>query len=156
MLCTACHSAAAAYHYKTITNGVVREEHLCHDCAVKLKQGAGQGGFTDLLSGFFMPNSAPKRKVCPVCGTTESEVSRTGQVGCPECYGTFASLLDPYIRRIHGSDTHKGAAPGGKIEVKESEIDRLKDELSKAVQAQEYERAAVLRDKIKEIGGEGA
>ena len=153
MLCTNCYNAPATYHYKTITNGVVKEEHLCKDCAMKLKYGAPQGGgLTDLLSGFFNAQR-PQAKVCPNCGTTEAEVSRTAQVGCPECYKTFSSMLDPYIRRVQGSDTHVGATPTKEPELKLSEVEKLKGELQQAVEKQEYERAAEIRDKIKKLEG---
>ena len=70
MLCTNCYNAPATYHYKTITNGVVKEEHLCKDCAMKLKYGAPQGGgLTDLLSGFF--NTQPTN-LNPVIGLSLS------------------------------------------------------------------------------------
>jgi protein arginine kinase activator len=153
MLCTNCYNAPATYHYKTITNGVVKEEHLCKDCAMKLKYGSSQGGgFTDLLSGFFN-TQRPQTRVCPVCGTTEGEVSKTAQVGCPKCYETFRNLLDPYIRRVQGSDTHVGATPAKGPDLKDSEVEKLKKELQQAVEKQEYEQAAKIRDEIKKLEG---
>jgi len=157
MLCTNCHANEATYHYKNISNGVVREEHLCPLCAAKLKGVAGVGGLTDLLSGFFMPSAAPKKRVCPTCGTTEAEVSRTGQVGCPECYKVFSGLLDPYIRRVHGAEIHVGKRPGGTVDLKTGEKERLRKELDEAVAVQNYEQAAVLRDQLRALeGGEQA
>jgi len=50
-------------------------------------------------------------KSCSVCGATASEVSKSGFVGCSECYKTFAALLDPYITKIHGKAVHRGRMP---------------------------------------------
>jgi len=61
--------------------------------------------------------------------------------------------MDPMLRRIHGKTFHVGKVPkrtGGQLRIRQ-EINRLKRELQEAINAEEYERAAVIRDKIKEL-----
>ena len=84
---------------------------------------------------------------------TFDDFSKTGRFGCSQCYSTFKNQMNPMLRRIHGKTFHVGKVPkrtGGQLRIKQ-EINRLKRELQEAVNAEEYERAAVIRDKIKEL-----
>ena len=90
------------------------------------------------------------------------EISQSGKIGCAECYKTFRSQLVPMIQRIHGTTQHKGKVPGGSalrltggqsamMPVQESPLEEKKRLLKQAVEQQDYETAAVLRDEIKEM-----
>ena len=151
---------------KTIINGELKEYDLCSDCAKKM-------GYTNVFSdmedefsnflGSFFGNVLPARTQatrCEFCGTTYPEIAKTGHVGCAKCYDVFADELYPSIRRIHGNTTHCGKnskrAENAKAEkpveqTKEDKIKALKAELDKAVKEQNFEHAAELRDKIKEM-----
>ena len=96
----------------------------------------------------FYSSGMPQRqnRVCPKCGMPESEVTRTGKVGCAACNETFADILQPYIHRIHGNTSHSGRKPS-----RNRELDDLREALEKAVAAQAFEEAATLRDRIKEL-----
>lgn len=90
---------------------------------------------------------------CSQCGLTFQGFSQTGRFGCSQCYNTFKGQMSPLLRRIHGKTYHVGKVPrrtGGQLRIKH-EINRLKGELQEAINAEEYERAAVLRDQIKQI-----
>lgn len=104
---------------------------------------------------------------CKNCGMTYSQFLRNGRFGCNHCYDYFEKLLDGSLKRIHGSDTHIGKRPhkapskvtkegqSQKSLVKEkkemSEIDQLSMKLQEAIKKEEYEEAAHLRDKIREL-----
>ncbi len=117
MLCQMCGQHPATTHIKTIVNGKLTQAHLCADCAKK--QGYGNlfadwgSGFGSLLSG-FMGSAAPARQVtrCPGCGASFEDITRSGKIGCAECYHTFRGQLLPIIQRIHGTAQHKGKVPG--------------------------------------------
>ncbi|MEE1284046.1 MAG: UvrB/UvrC motif-containing protein, partial [Acutalibacteraceae bacterium] len=91
-----------------------------------------------------------------------NDIVRESQVGCAECYRLFFDKLAPSIERIHGRALHSGK----KIEVtveekneptKEERIAQLKSALQDAVEKQEFELAAKLRDEIRDMeGGENA
>lgn len=178
MMCQNCGQRAATTHIKTVVNGQLSETHLCSQCAKK--QGYGHmlsewNGFGGLLSGLLSPgllSGGPghaqqrEEKRCPGCGMSFREISRGGKLGCSECYSTFRSQLIPVIERLHGQTGHKGKAPGGSalrvqeenrqlVSVEEnratSEIEEKKRQLQKAIEAQNFEEAAVLRDQIKEL-----
>lgn len=171
MLCQMCGQHPATTHIKTIVNGKLTQAHLCADCAKK--QGYGNlfadwgSGFGSLLSG-FMGSAAPARQVtrCPGCGASFEDITRSGKIGCAECYHTFRGQLLPIIQRIHGTAQHKGKVPGSSalrvtdtnnkiVAVEETPVEEKKRLLKQAIEVQNFERAAVLRDEIKELEQHG-
>ncbi|NLO47965.1 MAG: hypothetical protein GX111_06565 [Clostridiales bacterium] len=165
MLCQNCGNNEAEYHYKTNINGEVRQLHLCKECAAKLSGGSPlklpqvnffNAFFTDLL-GASRRNPSDSRQ-CPLCGATERSILSTGKVGCFQCYDTFCDMLTPFIKKIHGNAIHQGKAPSSAgPEIKRlREIESLKRELDSAVKTEDFERAVILRDKIRELEGSEA
>lgn len=167
MLCQACGKKTATTHIKTVVNGRLEEFHLCADCAKEKGYGnlfSSWGMDLGSLLGGFLGGEAPGAQVerCPACGATFQEISRSGKLGCAQCYATFRSQLLPLIQRLHGTARHKGKVPGGSalriaggqsqmMPVKESPLEEKKRLLRQAVEQQDYETAAVLRDEIKEM-----
>ena len=169
MKCQKCKKNTADTHIKRVINGEFEEYHLCSECA---KEMGYTNVFSNLAEGFasdfnslfgsFFENALPARTQatrCETCGTTYNDIARTGMMGCADCYDVFADRILPTIRRVHGNTTHCGKnssnSKSKKVEekaedVKTSELENLKAELDKAIKNQEFEKAAVLRDKIKE------
>ena len=82
---------------------------------------------------------------------TYKDFKRTGQIGCSVCYKTFATRLEPLLRRLHGYSKHIGKIPrraGGNLGLKQ-EIASLREKIQEYIQEEEYEQAAILRDRIK-------
>jgi len=169
MLCDICHKNKASIHITEIINDEAKELHLCQHCAetesIKMQQSFG---ISDLLSGLVdFPDIMQKDKTsrCHSCGMTYDDFKRLGKLGCSECYATFSKMLMPLIKNIHGSVQHIGKEPKkkpgikkqavvGKSEPFESKaitIDALKEKLKRAITAEEYEKAAILRDEIKAL-----
>lgn len=157
MLCEKCNKNQATTHIKTVVNGILTEHNLCSRCAAE----EGYTGFPSnslagLISSMFgdsMPMKVSSVR-CPVCGATFSDISKTGKVGCSECYKTFYNELLPYLKRIHGSTKHVGKIPISSPITEESSmetIESLRVELNRLVSEEKYEEAAVVRDKIKEL-----
>ena len=76
---------------------------------------------------------------------------------CSSDLETFRAQLKPLLRRIHGSTRHSGKSP-----VKDSarvalrrEIQRLHEDMQKAIEHEEFETAARLRDQIRSIETSG-
>lgn len=174
MLCERCKKNNATLFYKETINGKTTSLSLCHDCAKELeKEGkltvfskpfvpsfSGFGAIDDLFSGFFAPTkkalAATEEKRCPLCASAFSDIVSNGKVGCAKCYETFRGELDRTIRSIHGNVKHKGRAAGPEKEKndKKAKIASLREELGSAVKAEDFERAAKLRDEIKKLEGE--
>lgn len=161
MLCQKCGKNTATVHYKQIINGAVYEEYLCTECADKTNKGFTlDGGFDELfgkLFGSYRTSSELKSpKACPLCGSTIRDISNSGKVGCAKCYEVFREELMPTVTGIHGNVTHIGRTPGNHREMmeKQAKINELKARQQKAVEEQDYELAAQLRDEIKAIENE--
>ena len=168
MLCQNCGKNQATTYYKETVNGQTREMHLCPDCAAKLT--GGTAGFGSLFSDPFFSDpfgsllSSPfggtaqaigGGRRCPSCGMTESELRRSGRAGCADCYKSFSDILLPYIKKLHGAAAHVGAAPAPAADAPAvNPVEGLKTKLSEAVQAENYEEAARLRDEIRRLEGE--
>lgn len=167
MKCQKCNKNNATTHIKRVINGEFEEYNLCSECAKEMGYNNIFGSFTDdfnSLFGSFFENALPARSQatrCEFCGTSYSDIARTGMVGCANCYDIFSDRIMPTVRRVHGNTTHCGknsqfakSELAGTKEEKSSDIDALKAEIDKAIKNQEFEKAAELRDKIKAMEGE--
>ena len=178
MLCQNCKKNEATTYYKENINGQTRELHLCPECAAKLTGGAPDFGsffsepffghsflndpffsqpFGSMLSSPFASTTQAigGGRRCPTCGMTESELRRSGRAGCGDCYKNFSDILLPYIKKLHGAAAHVGPAPkAAENQTPADPVAGLKAKLSDAVQAENYEEAARLRDEIRRLEGE--
>lgn len=96
-------------------------------------------------------------RACPVCKTYLSEIVKTGKAGCSNCYNEFRDEFEYILNNIHSSSTHSGKAPKNadkKIRLKK-EKEELSKKMQKAVMEQNFEEAAVLRDKLKTLEQKG-
>lgn len=165
MLCQNCNQNEATVYLKQTINGQTTEMHLCPVCAKQLGQtvqnpfGAWfDDPFFTQPSLFFEPFGQSEQlgsgQRCPTCGLTESELQRTGRVGCADCYKTFESMLTPYIRKLHGTTAHVGTAPSTQNHTNENQTEALRSKLEAAIKQENYEEAARLRDEIRRLEGQ--
>lgn len=162
MLCQNCGKYEATTHVKRIVNGEATEAHLCSDCAKMLGYEDVFGGFGNIFGSFLgsflgdtgVSTLSARTLQCEKCGSTFNDIVESGKIGCAKCYETFYEKLLPSLQRIHGKTRHEGKIPN-KIAIngdnKKMQIEKLEEELKAAVDAQNYETAATLRDRIKEI-----
>jgi protein arginine kinase activator len=159
MLCMKCKKNEASYYYKQNINGRITETALCEECAGEL----GKNVMADTLSinpfgGLFGLTTPPRRtadtvKRCTLCGSGFGDLVKSGKIGCAKCYEVFADELSATVAKLHGQATHTGRAPlehRAKNERRDHEK-QLRGELKKAIDAQNFERAAVLRDELKKL-----
>ena len=165
MKCQRCNKNEATMHYTQIINGKKTEYFLCGECAEKNEEfGSLKIGFDkefdNFLSGFFGNSYKPQKDYlgsaparCGCCSMTFDEFLKTGRLGCSECYETFSESLIRPLKQIQGSHQHTGKVPermGGELK-KTRKIEKLEAELNQAVAEQNFERAAELRDKIRDM-----
>lgn len=170
MLCDKCHKREAKIYCTEIINGEKKEQYLCEQCAADYASFQMNGvavkkemSVTSLLSGLLEKGYGNQEDKmdgttrCKGCGMSYREFLKTGKFGCPECYGTFGKVFDKSLRQIQGSDTHHGKIPKGFVTAADraidsiSEIDKLSLKLQYAVEKEEFEEAAKLRDVIREL-----
>ena len=164
MLCQICGKNPATVHFTEIHDNKMSEIHVCERCAEEkgMHTPAQQHKFeiADLLAGMVdaMTQNDEERVghvQCPRCGLLYSSFKETGRLGCAECYAAFQFQLRPLLRRIHGDTRHRGKAPvRGEAESGARQIQRLHDELQRAVEREEFERAASIRDDIRKLESE--
>ena len=173
MLCQNCGKYDATTHIKRVVNGEAMESHLCSKCAAELGYNDFFGDFglniSDIFTSFFGDNplsiSGGKVERCPGCGCSFEDIIKTGKVGCAQCYEKFYDKLLPSIQRIHGRAKHSGKTPTFRQTVEapqqntqkpspENRLEQLESQMKKAVEEQNFELAAQLRDEIKQLKGE--
>lgn len=162
MQCDECGKRPASVHITKIETGKKTDMHLCDQCAVQKNAISFNTSFSinDLLTGLLNSGNVMPFKVdvvqepkCSICGLTYNKFRETGKFGCSNCYSVFGDKLNPLFKKLHGDITHTGKLPnkaGNKIKLAR-EIEMLKQELNKAISNEEYEKAAELRDKIREL-----
>ncbi len=165
MICENCNNKEATVHMTHVINGIKKETHLCDECAKKKEISSFENNFSihnflaSLLEGSFTPNvniNYKEDKKCSQCGSTYNDFKKSGRLGCSICYETFSDMLTPLIRRIQGNTTHAGKVPkrAGAAIILGKELNDLKIELQQLVEKEEFEKAAKVRDKIKELENE--
>ncbi len=157
-MCTKCGKNPASVYIKNTINGVTTEQHLCSQCASEEKL-IGQpymDPFGDMFS-LFEPAVQSQQAIgadrCPLCGASAHDIMKSGRAGCASCYDVFARLLNPMIKRIHGTASHTGSVPASCSAgiKKEKRLETLRGELKSAIENENFEDAARLRDEIREI-----
>lgn len=169
MMCEDCGERAAAFHLTTINNGEKVEKNLCPQCMANYQKelpGAELGNLAGMLAGIMNAvarKESPEKPaeqfpeaeglVCDGCGMEYEIFRKSGVMGCAKCYEAFAEPLKTTLQRMHGHDQHVGKAPAGvKGEVSmRLKLDRLKQQMTRAIADEAYEDAAVFRDQIRAI-----
>ncbi len=148
-----------------VVNGEKTEHYYCESCAKETGfdnpisfQDIFQGllNFTSPKQGEFSNPYRSTALKCPECGMTYDELRRNGKFGCSSCYEAFDPYISGSLKSIHGNSSHKGKVPkrnGGTL-LKKHELDDLKRRLVEAISKEEYEEAAVLRDRIRALEGD--
>jgi protein arginine kinase activator len=161
--CQQCGLRPATIRCADVVDGSPSTWHLCEKCArergVTGSLTSLAGPLVNILMGLLEGDACAEpggERACPRCGLTYGQFRRVGRLGCATCYETFGGELKPLLRRIHGSTDHEGRVPpdvAGDHE-RRREVKRLKAELAHAVHAEDYERAAALRDALRAVEAE--
>jgi protein arginine kinase activator len=161
MVCEICGKAPATVHLTEIENNTTTEHHVCERCAEERGfQSSGAKGKLSIVDQFLQLaagiGSEESRVQCRRCGLHYSEFRRLGRLGCAECYASFHALLRPILRKVHGGVEHVGKAPARDESrlLRRREVQRLQEELDRAIRREEYERAAQIRDRLREVLGQ--
>ena len=171
MRCTQCHEREAVVFLTQIAQDQVIKLHLCERCAaekgVETTASLGKTPVGTFLASMgkgleataALPAGIDPPEACPTCGATLSDFRESGRLGCADCYRTFETALRDLLRRLHGSSRHLGErylANGLMASaVPEPSVAQLRSQLRLAVETENFELAAELRDQLRSLGGEG-
>ncbi len=161
MLCCQCNQNEATVHLTEVVGDKMKKVDLCEACA-NAKGVSDPAGFAlaDLLLGLGasqhveqMASPEGGQLSCTNCGFTLTDFKKAGRLGCSECYNTFADGLEGVLKTMHKGTRHVGKVPKALREVRDvsDQLKTLKKKLDKAINAEDFEQAAVLRDEIKTV-----
>ncbi len=157
MTCDVCKKNQATVFLTQIVEGKMQKVNLCEGCS-KEKGVTDPTSFalTDLLFGLGAAQEIERGsgvQRCPVCGFSQADFKKTGRLGCATCYETFSEALQALLKGMHKGTTHAGKVPSRmrmSIE-REQQLKDLHTDLRKAVDSENYESAAQLRDQIRAL-----
>jgi protein arginine kinase activator len=163
MKCQKC-AKPATFHITDIERGKPREYHFCDEHARQHLTPTEEPHETSTMgelakklivsgSGTAREPSAADKQSCPVCHITFLEFRNSGRLGCPYDYEVFRDELMPLLENIHDETRHSGKVPkrAPRNSQQQTTLIQLRNDLKRAVAAEDYETAARIRDKIKTI-----
>ena len=156
MKCNRCIKQATLHITEVLGDAQYEELHLCEECAQKYLYDPQQ------KKALNKPPAAGEEsdeagllndRKCDVCGIKFVEFRNSGRLGCPHDYQAFQAELTPLLESIHGSTRHAGKTPRRlpQAQQNQQELLRLRKQLNQAIAAEDYEQAAHLRDRIREL-----
>lgn len=164
MICDNCGSGDAVVHLTQIVNNEMSTFHLCEKCAAEKGLETTPEPVNFPLSDFLAQmgetqTSCPEPAdssvtACSFCGLTFKDFRDTGRLGCPHCYTSFEGSLRGLLRRIHGGTQHMGKVylpPDPSATEMEKRLETLRRKLQRAVETEDFERAALIRDEIRSL-----
>lgn len=164
MECEACHQRQATVVVTTVIEDEKTVLHLCAVCAKEQGLDAELASHEEVMTsmaddaGSGRPRDEDKVR-CPSCGMSYTRFKERYRLGCAQCYEVFRDRLTPLLRKVQGADTHTGKRfvrtqkPISPAEVEEVRtgawtLELLKRRLQAAIEREEFEEAARLRDQI--------
>ncbi len=154
--CDKCDNPAT-HHSVEIIKGQKIEKHLCDKCANEAGMfvKAAHTPINELLTNFVKLHGGGAvsgvNQACSECGLTFMQFRETSLLGCPSCYDAFEESLAPLLERAHeGGSQHMGKVPqrAGEQQQLQQRLRQMRKQLKEAVDMENFELAAQLRDDI--------
>jgi protein arginine kinase activator len=159
MRCDNCAKNDASIQLTQVENNEMKVLHLCEKCAsergVEVESQKSHAPLVDFLAQIGKGvGEGPAAGRCPSCGMTSTQLRQTGRLGCTVCYSHYDDHLRSLLRRLHGGTKHVGktvmpANPGE--EERTARLLSLRRSLQRAVEAEDFEHAAALRDQLRKL-----
>jgi protein arginine kinase activator len=164
-MCSICKEKPATIFLSKISSDNKKQDwNLCDACAkakgVDMDPAAFLIADADLMLGLgasqeLDPSAGAVEVKCARCGFSQADFKKSGRLGCPECYHTFAEGLAGLLKTMHKGTRHTGKTPEALRQTRDA-VDRVKSlqkKLAKAIEQEDYETAAAVRDEIKAMTG---
>lgn len=158
MRCNSCNEREAVVHLTSIVDSAVTQVHLCERCAAEKGVETTVSLPTTPLGALIkaaqqqLPGPVRDGATCTVCGLTLKEFRATGRLGCQSCYGAFEQPLKDLLKRVHASAVHMGRRyepPRPEAQQRQNSLLELRAALKRAIEEEQFEKAASLRDQIR-------
>jgi protein arginine kinase activator len=159
MLCESCGERDAVITLTKVVEAARNEVRLCERCAaergiettVSSTQVHELGEFLTALQK-QLPSVPADQARCSFCSASLRDFRAAGRLGCAHCYSAFESSLRDLLRRVHGHSRHIGksySSPVPAAGVEHTRVDDLRERLRRAVESEQFELAARLRDQLR-------
>ena len=158
MLCDGCQKREASIMLHMITNGQVSTRSLCASCAQKAHSQMSQA-FTTMgvqMEGLNGMIEKPRQEelrlpkmICSACRTPYEDIDHDTVFGCKHCYSAFHQQVIDYLSALRGEP--KPPREESFTPIPSLTQEELKERLQDAVNAEDYEQAATLRDEIQRM-----
>lgn len=170
MICENCKQRPATVTITMTKDNEQVVKHYCEVCSGKndfIQNGpdSKSKAIEEIFSSWFgipaWSMNAPEQKQsqkeelqCFSCGMTFKQFLHEGKFNCSHCYETFHEQLPAIFKRLHnGATEHRGKIPSGfnnSYQIKK-EIENLRQQMKVAVNEENFEKAAMLRDEIRTL-----
>ena len=162
VLCDICHIREATIKFTQIVNLKQKKLNICEVCAEEKGFANPLIGLQKLFGSMLSLGQLGEFETvekdddgiklrCESCNTTWRDFQKEGLLGCRDCYNAFDEKLRVLLRRIHGSNKHIGNRPPNYRIVEKADLNELRKELKIAIEHENFEKAAQLRDMIRDI-----
>ena len=157
MICDVCGERESVVKLFTTAGDSQTQQNLCERCAAERGveiSSAPKHPLGDFLQAVQLQLAVAPSETgrCAVCSGTLRDFRDTGRLGCPACYTSFETSLRELLRRVHGNSVHVGkryTAPEGDRPDAIVMLGELREQLRSAIDSEDFERAADLRDRIR-------
>jgi protein arginine kinase activator len=160
MMCEDCNKNKATINFTQIINNKKTVLNLCRTCAEKrgfseiatgATQSFGVGNLVSKIADEYEEES--NTLTCGKCGLTYLDFKQSGRLGCGTCYAVFGKRLDDLLRKIHGASSHIGKIPRNVApDISQNrQVETLRRDIKQAIEREDFETAARLRDQIKKM-----
>lgn len=161
MMCDICGIRPATIKFTQVISKKKKDLHICKECAEDQGYFNPLSSFPKIIGGLILgimgelPDRTRQEYIdlgCDHCQLTWPEFQQKGLLGCSHCYDSFVVPLKQLLRKMHGSNKHIGNRPAGqRVMGTADDLEKLRAEMQRAIKAENYERAAKLRDRIRDI-----
>jgi protein arginine kinase activator len=160
MKCEVCGLKDAVIHIRQIQKDLVHELHVCEECAQEkglIREEDSELPIANLLSGLLegkdVSGASQAKDACPSCGMKATEFRKQGKLGCAECFAAFEKDVRAIVSQMAARPRHNGKLPRTVVVEHAGEIEgeEIRKELRQAVEREDYEEAARLRDRLREV-----
>ncbi len=153
--CERCASPATVHITEVLAEAKFEEHHVCETCYPKYMEDSQTktGAAITSDAGAELEEALFGQQECPDCGIKFVDFRNSHRLGCSRDYQVFQNELLPLLENIHGETRHCGKTPRRYPQTKlaEAELTQLRQRLKRAVEREDYEEAARLRDQIKTV-----
>ena len=161
MLCDLCKKGNAVIFLERKSPQGVQKICLCEECSkargiTAVQVANDQKNVALVFNEIYekLSRSGPDfQRLCPGCGKSLGDIKRFGLAGCPECYTVFEAEIRKSLEEHGFIGKYTGSLPRRIRDFRNALTDRadLQLKLEKAIQEENYEKAAVYRDFLRAL-----